>query len=152
MKRILSAIFLLIGIALAGSLLAADTHSPSVFLPDVVSVSGHQINDLYMVILAIVTVIFVITEGLLLYSLIAFRDRPGHKAQYFHGSTAVELVLAGVPVLILLYLTMVSSSLWNDLKLQEHHGQGCLADPGHGRAVLLEFPLRRQGRGLRHGG
>jgi heme/copper-type cytochrome/quinol oxidase subunit 2 len=117
MKRILTALCLLLGIAFAGSLLAADTHSPSVFLPDVVSASGHKINDLYMVILGIVTVIFVITEGLLLYSVIAFRARPGRRAQYFHGSTAIELVLAGVPVLILLYLTMVSSGLWSELKL-----------------------------------
>ena len=117
MKRILSAFALLLGAFSTALLHAADTKAPSVWLPDVVSPSGHQIDHLYMVILAIVAVIFVITEGLLLYSVIVFRAKPGVRAQYFHGSTAIELVLAGIPVLILLYLTFASGHLWSELKL-----------------------------------
>ncbi len=117
MKYFSTAFALLLSVFAAGSLFAADTHGPSIWIPDVVSAGGRSIDHLYMVILAIVVVIFVITEGLLLYSVIVFRARPGRRAQFFHGSTEVELVLAGIPVLILLYLTFSSGRLWSDLKL-----------------------------------
>jgi cytochrome c oxidase subunit 2 len=117
MKRFLTASALLCSLIFAGALQAADTHSPSIWLPASVSDNGARIDHLYMVIMTIVFVIFVITEGLLLYSVIVFRAKPGKRAQYFHGSTSIELVLAGIPTLILLYLTFVSAHLWSDLKL-----------------------------------
>ena len=124
MKRLWTLAAALTALFLPAFLAAADTTGASVWLPDVVSTRGRQIDSLYMVILVIVIVIFVITEGLLLYSVIAFRSRPGRRAQFFHGSTAVELVLAAIPALILLYITLVSSRLWSDLRLQAPTGKG----------------------------
>lgn len=102
---------------------AAEAARPSFFMPPQVSASGREIDQLYLVILAIVTVIFVVTEGLLLYSVIAFRARPGRKASFFHGSASVELILAAIPALILLYITLASSSLWTRLKIRKNPGK-----------------------------
>jgi heme/copper-type cytochrome/quinol oxidase subunit 2 len=98
--------------------LAADTQS-SGWMPPVVSDRGRQIDALYMHIMVIVVTIFVLTQGLLLYTIIVFRARPGHKAKFFHGSTGVELVLAAVPAFILLYITVASVQLWGLVRLKE---------------------------------
>ena len=101
--------------------LAADTKGPSIWLPETVSARGRDIDALYMHILYVVIAIFVITQGLLLYSVIAFRAKPGRKASFFHGSSGVELVLAAVPAIILLYITVSSVQLWSLVRL---HGPG----------------------------
>lgn len=116
MRRLLAFLALLC-LALPALALAGATTPPSPWLPEVVSQGGRQIDHLYWVILLIVIVIFVATEGLLLYSVVAFRSRPGRKAQYFHGSTTVELILAAIPALILVYITVASSRLWTAMKL-----------------------------------
>ncbi len=116
MKRFLS--FLVACLFLPALALAFNTHAAG-FLPPVVSEQGRQIDALYGHILAIVVVIFVITEGILIYCVVAFRARPGHKARFFHGSTGVELILAGVPAVILLYITVVSARLWERLRMDE---------------------------------
>src|SRR5580704_17579077 len=102
---------------------AADTQGPTPWMLETVSEHGRQIDSLYMHILYIVVAIFVITQGLILYSVIAFRAKPGRKAQFFHGSTGVELVLAVVPAFILLYITVASVGLWRVVRMNEP-GQG----------------------------
>jgi heme/copper-type cytochrome/quinol oxidase subunit 2 len=113
------ALLLLPALALADAVAGG---SPSIWLPAQVSQAGHDIDALYMNVMVIVAVIFVATEGLLLYSIIAFRAKPGRRAQYFHGSTGVELVLAAVPALILLYITVTSSQLWDRVRLAPPKG------------------------------
>ena len=117
MKRILTVLALL-GSLFTGALSAADTTGPSIWVQSVVSQGGRSIDHLYTVILGIVIVIFVVTEGLLLYSVIAFRARPGRRAQYFHGATWIEVVLAGIPTIILFYITFASAGLWSDMKIK----------------------------------
>jgi heme/copper-type cytochrome/quinol oxidase subunit 2 len=90
-------------------------------MPESVSSRGREIDGLYMHILYVVIAIFVVTQGLLLYSVIKFRSKPGRKAQFFHGSAGVELVLAAVPAIILLYITVASVNLWGIVRL---HGPG----------------------------
>lgn len=118
MKRQTLFAALLLSLALPALALAAGTASPSFWMPPVVSEGGRQIDHLYWVILIIVAVIFFATEGLLLYTVIAFRARPGHKARYFHGSTSVELILAAIPALILVFITVTSARLWDNLKIE----------------------------------
>ena len=49
----------------------------------------------------IAVVIFFIVEGLLVYALVKFRERPGRQAAQFHGNTKLEVVLTVVPSVIL---------------------------------------------------
>jgi len=98
--------------------LAADIQGSSGWIPAAVSDRGRDIDALYMHIMVIVVAIFVITQGLLLYSIIAFRAKPGRKAVFSHGSAHVEIVLALVPALILLYITVASVQLWELVRLK----------------------------------
>ncbi len=117
MKKLMMLAVLL---ALAGAALASTAPAKlSLFEPEVVTETGRMTDHLYSVIMAIVIVMFVLTEGMLVLSIILFRDRPGHKARFFHGSTSVELVLAGIPTLILIYLTYASGVMWSDLKIHD---------------------------------
>ncbi|MGH7441314.1 MAG: cytochrome c oxidase subunit II [bacterium] len=118
MKRF-PALSLFLACLFAPALAVAFDTSSSGWLPAVVSTRGREINSMYLHITAIVVAIFIITEGILLYCVIAFRARPGHKARYFHGSVIVELILAGIPALILLYITIVSARLWISVRMKQ---------------------------------
>jgi heme/copper-type cytochrome/quinol oxidase subunit 2 len=114
------------GLPVAAMAKAGSTDSPSIWIPPAVSAGGREIDHLYFIILMIVIVIFVATEGLLLFSVIKFRARPGVKAQYFHGSTSVELILAAIPAIILLFITLSSARLWSTLKLHSSTDKNAL--------------------------
>lgn len=106
-------------LALAAPLVAkTSTEGPGWFTPQVVSSMGRDTDSLYYVILVIVTVIFILSEGFLLWCLIAYRDKPGRKATFTHGSTSVEILLAIIPALILLYLTIASGKMWSDIRFK----------------------------------
>ena len=49
----------------------------------------------------IAVVIFFVVEGLLVYALVKFRERPGRQAAQFHGNTKLEVILTVIPSLIL---------------------------------------------------
>jgi heme/copper-type cytochrome/quinol oxidase subunit 2 len=63
-------------------------------------------------------VIFILSEGFLLWCLVAYRSRPGRKATFTHGSSSVEILLAIIPSLILLYLTVASAKMWSDIRFK----------------------------------
>ena len=106
-------------LALAAPLAAkVGTEGPGWFSPQVVSSMGRDTDSLYYVILVIVTVIFILSEGFLLWCLIAYRQKPGRRAKFTHGSTSVEVMLALIPALILLYLTVASGKMWSDIRFK----------------------------------
>lgn len=74
---------------------------PQDFLVDLASKETQRANSLWQVTLAIAAVIFVIVEGLIIYALVKFRQRPGVEAKQFHGNTKVEIILTVIPSLIL---------------------------------------------------
>jgi cytochrome c oxidase subunit 2 len=45
--------------------------------------------------------IFVIVEGVLVFTIVKFRHRPGREAAQFHGNTKLEIVLTLIPAMIL---------------------------------------------------
>lgn len=146
MKRPSLLYALLLSLALPALALAGGTDAPSIWIPEVVSEGGRHIDRLYWAILLIVIFIFVVTEGLLLYSVIAFRARPGRKAQFFHGSTTVELILAAIPALILVYITVASSRLWSDLKLHRNNAK----DAVHVQVLAEQFAWNFRYAGADH--
>lgn len=58
-------------------------------------------DELWDIVFAVATVIFVLVEGLLVYTIIRYRQKPGRKAAQFHGNTKAEVVLTLIPALIL---------------------------------------------------
>lgn len=81
-----------------------------------VSTFGPDIDRLYYIILIITGIVFVLTEGLLVYFLIRYRKRDGQHAEYIHGSTRAEVIWTAVPFVIVLALGLMSKPVWDRIK------------------------------------
>ena len=82
------------------------------WFPEAVSTYGHQVDQLFLIVLGVTGAIFVLVEGLLLWCLIYYRQRPDRKAAYFHDNTRLEIIWTVVPALIVLYLAFASQRIW----------------------------------------
>jgi cytochrome c oxidase subunit 2 len=76
---------------------------------------ARRIDELWDVTFLIAAVIFVVVEGLLVFALFKFRERPGREAAQFHGNTKVEILLTVVPALILAGLAVPTVATVMDL-------------------------------------
>jgi cytochrome c oxidase subunit II len=84
--------------------------TPSIFAP--ASAPAFAIRDLSWFVLGICAVIFVVVAGLLTYSLIRFRRRPGRDSgepPQVYGSNQIELAWTVVPVLIVVVLFLATA-------------------------------------------
>lgn len=71
---------------------------------------ARKADSLWDITFLIAAVIFVIVQGLLIFAMIRFRERPGHEARQFHGNTKVEIILTVIPALILAGLAVPTVS------------------------------------------
>jgi cytochrome c oxidase subunit II len=104
-----TAIVALMGLAgAAGGETAVQT--PSIFAP--ASTPAFAIRDLSWFVLGICAVIFVVVAGLLTYSIIRFRRRPGEdggEPPQVYGSNQIELAWTVVPILIVVVLFLATA-------------------------------------------
>lgn len=99
--------------ALFGSACATDAGPQDYLSPEgPIAVRADRLWDLTF---AIAVVIFIIVEGVLVFTVIKFRRRPGREAAQFHGNTKVEVVLTLVPTLILAGLAVPTVKAIADL-------------------------------------
>jgi cytochrome c oxidase subunit II len=87
------------------------------WLPENVSTYGQDIDRLFLVIYWITGVTFILVTVTLLAFLVIYRDRPGRRATYTHGSTPLEIAWTVVPALILVVLTFLSVPAWSRIKM-----------------------------------
>jgi heme/copper-type cytochrome/quinol oxidase subunit 2 len=79
----------------------ASVQTPNIFAPTFTP--AFAIRDLSWFVLGICAVIFAVVAGLLTYSVICFRRRPGEderEPQQVYGSNQIELAWTVVPILI----------------------------------------------------
>ncbi|MBI3636329.1 MAG: cytochrome c oxidase subunit II [Candidatus Rokubacteria bacterium] len=60
---------------------------------------------------------FILVAVTMIAFLVMYRDRPGRKARYTHGSTPLEIAWTVVPALILVVLTVLSVPAWSKIKM-----------------------------------
>jgi cytochrome c oxidase subunit 2 len=103
-------------VALGGLLLPAAA-SAGWFLPESDgSPNADGIRTLYILIALIGLVIFIGVEGLLIYSMIKFRARKGNVAAQIHGNTQLEIGWTVGAAAILIFLTVFTFVLLDDIK------------------------------------
>lgn len=85
-------------------------------MPAGASTYSQEIDLLYIWIFWITTVMFLLTEGLLIVFCILYRRRPGHRPAYTHGNNAAEITWTIVPALMLLVIALVQIGTWNRIK------------------------------------
>ena len=103
------------------------------WLPENVSTYGQDIDWLFHLIYYITGVTFILVTVTMLAFLVIYRDRPGRRARYTHGSTPLEIAWTVVPALILVVLTFLSGNMTHFL---------ILASAGLALMVLIHFPSR----------
>jgi len=100
-----------------GDKVAAAAYQYGWWLPPDVSVHGPRIDSIITWMHVFMAVLFVGWSAFLVYTLIRFRARPGHVADYHgmrsQGSTYVE---AGVAVVEVFFLVGLSIPVWADIK------------------------------------
>ncbi|MBI2216694.1 MAG: cytochrome c oxidase subunit II [Candidatus Rokubacteria bacterium] len=88
------------------------------WLPENVATYGQDIDWLFHLIYWITGGVFVLVIVTFLTFLVLYRDRPGRRARYTHGSTPLEIAWTVVPTLILVVLTFLSVPAWSRIKMQ----------------------------------
>ncbi len=113
-RTLLRLILVSIGLLLAGLFVGATNQ----FMPTAASAEAQPIDALFNFMLVIATIIFLIVEGALLYSIIRFRKKPGDETDGppIHGNTALELVWTAIPAVIVLGLSLYSFQVFADMQ------------------------------------
>jgi cytochrome c oxidase subunit 2 len=86
------------------------------WLPENIATYGQEIDSLFYLIYYITGATFVVVFVALVVFLVMYRERPGQRARYTHGNTAVEMLWTIVPALILVVLTFLSIPSWSTVK------------------------------------
>ncbi len=105
------------------------------FPPQAVTEQGAQIRDLYTIVFLIAVVVFFVVEGLIVWTVLRYRRKPGDNAlpAQTHGNAIAEVVWTVVPTLIVAFLFVIS---WQTL----NHVEIVSADPQTRiRAVAGQF-------------
>jgi cytochrome c oxidase subunit II len=113
----LRALAAVVPVVLAGALLLAPPAFAGWFLPESDgSPNADGIRTLYILIALIGLVIFIGVEGLLIYSLVRYRARKGAVAAQIHGNTQLEIGWTVGAAAILIFLTVFTFVLLDDIK------------------------------------
>jgi cytochrome c oxidase subunit 2 len=88
------------------------------WLPVQASAESASVDSLFNFMLAIATVVFLIVEGGIIYSIVRFRRRAGDDADGppDHGNTALEVTWTAIPAVIVFVLTIYSYKVFVDIQ------------------------------------
>ena len=82
-----------------------------------ISTYGGAVDSLYFVVLIVTGIAFLLVEGILVYFLIRYRHREGHKGTYTHGNRRVEILWTVVPGAMLFALAVFQYGAWTQIKI-----------------------------------
>jgi cytochrome c oxidase subunit 2 len=90
----------------------------SFFPPEPATRQGQQISDLYTIVFVIAAAIFFLVEGLIVWSVIRYRRRPGDTdlPPQTHGHNLAEVVWTVVPTIIVIFLFVISWQTLNEVE------------------------------------
>ena len=102
-----------------GLILAVVTDSVgALFPPEAATAQGREIRDLYTIVFVIAAVIFFVVEGLIVWTVIRYRRRPGDDElpPQTHGNNLAEIAWTVVPTLIVTFLFVISWQTLNNVE------------------------------------
>jgi cytochrome c oxidase subunit 2 len=102
------------GLALILGGLVIATITPSIF-PVQGSAESQQIDALFRFMLAVGGSIFLLVQGVLVYSIIKFRAKPGERGDGppMHGNATLEIVWTVIPAIIVFIIVVYSVRVWD---------------------------------------
>jgi cytochrome c oxidase subunit 2 len=107
----------LIALAVLVALNAAPIWN-SFFPPEAKSVEGQEIRDLYVTVFVIAAVIFFVVEGLIIWTVVRYRRKPGDDVlpPQTHGNNLAEITWTLIPTLIVIFLFVISWQTLNNVE------------------------------------
>jgi len=96
----------------------AEVMGPSGSLREPVSSAAHQVDHLYILILAITGITFVGVMVAMVYALWRYAASPDRRADYYHGSQRLEVIWTIIPAAILIFIALYQLGDWADIKFQ----------------------------------
>jgi cytochrome c oxidase subunit 2 len=87
----------------------------SLFPPDAATTQAHDTRALYDIVFALAIAIFLAVEGLIVWSILRYRRKPGDDVlpPQTHGNNLVEIIWTVIPTVIVLYLFALSYNTLN---------------------------------------
>jgi len=113
----LTVTLLLLAVPVLGVWTWMEAERWKLWFPPYVSSYGESIDGLFFVILWMVTVTFVITEGLLVWFVFRYSRRGDEKALYTHGNHTLEMVWTAIPALLLIIVAFSQMKAWATVKM-----------------------------------
>lgn len=98
-------------------------------LPKPISTYAKNVDALFYVILWVTGFFFFLTQALLVYFLLKYKDRGG-RAVHTHGNHALELAWTFIPGLILFCLAVFQTGTWGMIKFKNAEEFPSQGDPG----------------------
>ena len=95
---------------------AGQAFLTGLYPPIAVTEQGAQIRDLYHIVFLIGAAVFVLVEGLIIWTVVRYRRKPGDDTlpAQTHGNNIAEIVWTVVPTLIVIFLFVIS---WQTLNV-----------------------------------
>jgi cytochrome c oxidase subunit 2 len=129
----LVAAVVLVGLAIL-VVLNARPFWDSFFPPEAKSTQGKAIRDLYDIVFVIAVAIFLLVEGLIIWTVLRYRRKPGDNElpPQTHGNNLAEIIWTLVPTAIVLFMFVISWQTLNsveatsatpDLRVRANAGQ-----------------------------
>ncbi|HEY8631867.1 MAG TPA: cytochrome c oxidase subunit II [Candidatus Limnocylindrales bacterium] len=89
----------------------------SFFPPEAKSVQGQAIRNLYDVVFAIAVVIFLLVEGLIVWTVVRYRRKPGDDElpPQTHGNNLAEIIWTLVPLALVIFMFVISLQTLNSV-------------------------------------
>jgi cytochrome c oxidase subunit II len=112
---VITLVVVTLALAVGGFLISQLT--PLAF-PIQASAEAQQVDQLFRVLLGIGGAIFLLVQGLLLYSVIRFRAKKGDTSDgpTIHGNATLELIWTAIPSVIVFALVIYSYQVWVDIR------------------------------------
>ncbi len=114
---------------------AGQAFVTGLYPPIAVTDQGAQIRDLYTIVFLISAAIFLLVEGLIIWTVVRYRRKPGDDTlpPQTHGNKIAEIVWTVVPTLIVIFLFVIS---WQTLNAVDTNSA---ESPQRIRAVAGQF-------------
>ena len=87
------------------------------FPPIAVTTQGAEIRDLYTIVFLIAVAIFIVVEGLIIWTVIRYRRKPGDDTlpPQTHGNNIAEFVWTIVPTILVIFMFVISWQTLNSV-------------------------------------
>ncbi|HEX7948769.1 MAG TPA: cytochrome c oxidase subunit II [Candidatus Limnocylindrales bacterium] len=114
---VVAALVLVALVAIAVVTGAGQAFVTSLYPPVAVTEGGARVRDLYTLVFAIAVVIFLVVEGLIIWTVLRYRREPGDDVlpAQTHGNNIAELAWTIIPTIIVVFLFVVSWQTLNQV-------------------------------------